>query len=222
MASYICTTWDESKLAREAMTRAVAKWNRESSMPLYFVGYNCISFDCPTMEIHQRLDGLPVFGMDIRKYGSKNIIDLYDLLTFGGNCGTQVMRRTLPDMAKAFGIWTPPDRPELDGSQVAAAIAEGRYEDVAYHCERDVMLTARLYRRVARSPFRAVVFDLETVPKDGLDIERVKVDSRLKDPAKIAAAKQDGLADASLDPYGNRIVVLSWTMVDGDKAEELL
>ena len=215
----ICRTWDESVTARETLRADVAFWNSQSAMPLKWVGYNNLFFDCPTVETHQRLDGLPTFGMDIRKYGSKNVIDLFDALTYSDNCGKQVLRRTLHDLCAAFGI-DPTGPEEIDGSEVQGRIDAGDYEAVAAHCQHDTALTAALYQRVMPSPFRAVVFDVETVKRDGLDLARVKVDSRLTDPAKIAKAKAE--APFGLDPFASRIVALCWTLVDGNNAEMVL
>jgi hypothetical protein len=219
VTTVICRTWEESRLARVRLWDEVAQANRTSLIPLKWVTYNGLHFDCPTMETHQRLDGLRLFGMDIRKYGSKNIIDLYDLLTFSDNCGEQVLYRKLPVMAFHFDIPIPEE--DIDGSQVAALIASGDagYERVAQHCAFDVEMTAALYKRLG-IPWRAIVFDIETVPKNGIDLATVKPDGRLTDPAKIEASQTQRLEKAGLDPFANRIVVLGYTFIDEIPAHE--
>jgi hypothetical protein len=207
----ICRTWDDSTDARARLWAAIAKWNGVSAVPLKFVTYNGLHFDCPTMEIHQRKDRLPLFGMDIRKYGSKNIIDPFTEIAYNGEAGEQILYRTLPDLAAFFGIETPTD--DIKGDQVAGYIAKGDYETVARHCAEDVRMTRELYLRMA-SPFRAVVFDIETVGRDDIDRTRVKPDGRVSKPEAVEASITEKIAKAGLDPFANRIVVLCYEFVD--------
>ena len=214
MPTFICKTWKDSTDARGQLRESVAARNHQSAVPLKFVTFNGLTFDLPTLETHQRIDRQPVFGFDLHPYSSKNVIDLYRLLTNNEDCGKHVMRRALPDLARALGVDTPAD--DITGEQVGEYIAKGDYETVARHCEADVIATRDLYLLTPR-PFRAVVLDIETVAKDGLDRSRVKYDKRLKDRE---AAIDTALAGAALDPWASRIVVLSYLFVDGSLSEE--
>ena len=211
MNIHICRTWEDSTAAREAMRKAQADWYAVSATPLFYAGYNNTTFDCPVVETHQRKDRLPLFGMDIRPYNSRNVVDVFAALTFNDNAGQQILRRTLTDLARFFGIDTPED--DIKGEDVAGYIAAGDYDTVACHCAEDVRMTAELYRIVNRAQ-PALVFDVETVALDNLDLTRIKGDSRLTDPAKVAADLKAKASKAALDPFGNRIAVLCWEIVE--------
>jgi hypothetical protein len=149
--------------------------------------------------------------LDIRKYGSRDIVDLMADLTFSGADGCAVMSRSLKAMAARFGLGV---QDETNGSDVAALIAAGDYEAVAAHCESDVQTTVALYRKLhGNRP--AIVVDIETAAIDNAFEFRtfVKPDGRLSDPKKIEADIDSKLLKAPLDPFLCRIVVLGYEVV---------
>lgn len=56
-------------------------------------------------------------------------------------------RAGLDDLCDLLGVESP--KGEIDGSGVAAAVQAGRIADVAAYCERDVVATLGVYRRLA-------------------------------------------------------------------------
>lgn len=132
---------------RDALTQL---WQHQSGVnafgPLKVIGYNIRSFDIPVLIQRTRLLGLPEPLLDTGRY-SKDIVDLFELLTFGqGNTGTCCMRRRLKDYCKLFNI--PQDDDDCSGSDVPALIAAGRTADVVAHCRADVLRTYELAKRI--------------------------------------------------------------------------
>jgi hypothetical protein len=176
-----------------------------------WVMFNGLSFDGPVLEVRALLLGLPRFEMDLRKYGSRDVCDLYAELSFHGECGMAVMSRSQKALAARLGIVVADG---IDGSQVAGLVAEGRYDDVAAHCEADVQTLAAMYRRVHPGQL-GFVCDLETVPVDNASEFRafVKPDGRLSDQKKIDVDIDSKLGKAGLDPWLCRIVCVCWEVV---------
>ncbi len=58
-------------------------------------------------------------------------------------------RAGLDDLCDLLGVASP--KGDIDGSGVAAAVEAGRIEDVVAYCERDVVATLEVYRRLADS-----------------------------------------------------------------------
>ena len=113
-------------------------------------GYNCRAFDLPVLLARCRLLGVSYpYGWDSPKwlrYGT-DVVDLYELLTFGqGRYDEHVISRSLTSMCKVFGIDIPDD--DIGGAWVAQAIAEGQWQMVQDHCQRDVQRTMALAQRL--------------------------------------------------------------------------
>lgn len=137
------TAGDESE-----ETACLSAWWRviTSGVADRFIGFRCRSFDLPYLITRSRLLGVPVpVEIDLNKYRSRNVLDLSDVLTFHGDCGKPVMRRTLQQLARRFGL---PVEDQTSGKDVAAMVAAGDYEAIAAHCRSDVALTAELARRI--------------------------------------------------------------------------
>ena len=113
-------------------------------------GYNCRAFDLPVLLARCRLLGVSYpYAWDNPKwlrYGT-DVVDLYELLTFGqGRYDEHVISRSLTSMCRVFGIDIPDD--DIGGAWVAQAIAEGQWQMVQDHCQRDVQRTMALAQRL--------------------------------------------------------------------------
>jgi hypothetical protein len=211
MPTLICANEAEERAALDTLRAVRQKFDNSITADTRWVCFNGLSFDGPVLETRARLLGAKPFLLDLRKYGSRNICDLYAELTFNGECGMAVMSRTQKALAARLGISVQDD---CDGSQVAALVAAGDYYAVAAHCQSDVDTLAAMYRRIY--PNRpGFVFDLETVPVDNAAEYRafVKPDGRLTDEKKIAADIDAKLGKAGLDPWLCRIVCIGYEMV---------
>lgn len=115
----------------------------------HVVGYNTLRFDLPFLITRARLLGVSWPSVDLRRYNNRDVTDLYSLLTFDGTLQEGALRRTLPTMARRFGLAV---EDETTGADVAQMVREGRWSEVAAHCRSDVALTVALARRVGVIP----------------------------------------------------------------------
>jgi hypothetical protein len=106
-----------------------------------WVTFNGKKFDVPFLlarsarhEIERTRDDL----VDTYPYSFDPHADLYGAF--------QPCRYTLEDMCTLLGV--DPSKADFDGSQVAEAVADGRIDEVAAYCERDVEATWRCYARM--------------------------------------------------------------------------
>jgi DNA polymerase III epsilon subunit-like protein len=214
MPTLICRNEQDERAALETLARVRSDLRNQTASEPYWIGYNNQSFDGPVLETRARLLGLPPFYMDLRKYGSRNVCDLYAELTFNGSDGCAVMSRSLKAMAARFGI---ANSDGFSGDQVAELVRAGQYEDVAAHCQADIDTTLALFTRL-HPRWHGLVIDLETASIDGVEQYRqyVKPDGRLTDPAKQAADIEKKLEKAPLDPYLCRIVCVGYEVVGVD------
>lgn len=111
----------------------------------HILGYNAWRFDMPYILTRARLLGVPFPDVDLRRYGNRDLTDLYQLLTCDGVLQEGVIRRTLATMAKRFGM---PVTDDTRWSDVAAMVKAGDWTAVVAHCKSDVALTVELARRL--------------------------------------------------------------------------
>lgn len=107
-----------------------------------FVGHNLIEFDL--RFIFQRAVVLGVkpsahIPFNARPYGDRSVFDT--MVRWGG----ATRGGSLDKIAKALGLG---GKGDMDGSMVWNAVNEGRIDDVARYCRKDVDLTRELYRRM--------------------------------------------------------------------------
>lgn len=105
------------------------------------VGFNCLYFDLPVLLRRSLYLGIATPKLSIDKYRHDGIVDLADLLTFGG----KTKWRSLAFYAKRFGI---PHDESVKGEDIAGLVAAGAWDQVEQHCVSDVATTANLARRV--------------------------------------------------------------------------
>lgn len=109
------------------------------------VTYNGRTFDLPVLATRARLLGIDWPDLDLRKYGSTDVVDIYERLTFGDTLQHGVIPRTLHDMAARFGIDVQDD---VRGHQIGALVAAGEWDKVRHHCANNVRLTVALAARL--------------------------------------------------------------------------
>lgn len=103
----------------------------------HLVGFNCLGFDLPVLLRRSLYLGVVRPTIQIDKYRHPAVTDLSDELSFAG----KLRLRGLAFYCKRFGIEVPDT---LSGADIAAAVREGRWADVASHCAADITKTARL------------------------------------------------------------------------------
>lgn len=214
MATMIFRTEAEEREGLAAFASIIHRERATNLIPLdtKLITFNGLSFDLPVLVTRMRLLGVKPPALDIRKYGSKDAIDLYAELSFNGEGGAAIMSRSQKALAARFGI---PSLDDTSGADVAQMVAEGRYDDVAAHCQFDLNTMLALYWRVHGPEAKGILLDLETAPVDNAAEYRqfVKPDGRLTDEKKIAADVDTKLGKAGLDPYLCRIVCLGYEVI---------
>lgn len=116
-----------------------AFWNHAEDCHL--IGYNCLGFDLPVLMRRSLYLGIKVPDIAIDRFKHPQVTDLMQLLSFSG----ALKFRGLNFYCKRFGIEVPD---EIDGSQIAAAVAAGEWSKVERHVTSDVEKTARLATRM--------------------------------------------------------------------------
>lgn len=112
----------------------------------YIVTFNGRGFDLPVL-FHRSVRHGVRKGRDVvvraaneNRFKPQLHLDLSDVVTFTGAAS----RFPLAAYALGYGFRSPKD--EMDGSQVGAAVAQGRILDVVRYCASDVVATAHVFR----------------------------------------------------------------------------
>jgi hypothetical protein len=109
--------------------------------PVVWASFNGKRFDAPYIAARSARHGLTPTRedlLDTYPYNQRPHADLSNLWprVYG-----------LEDLCDLLGVPTP--KSDLDGSQVAGAVADGHIEDVAAYCERDAVATFRCLQKVS-------------------------------------------------------------------------
>lgn len=105
------------------------------------VGFNVLHFDLPILLRRSLYLGVPTPAIAVDKYRHDGVIDVADVLTYGGRCTW----RSLGFYAKRFGI---PHDDSVKGEDVPALVASGRWDSIAAHVRADVATTTALAQRI--------------------------------------------------------------------------
>lgn len=104
------------------------------------IGFNVKFFDARVLLVRSMVLGVkPTKYLDLRKYGSKDIVDLCQDL-FDGNLNQTIDLKTV---CESLGII--PDS-DCDGSKVFGLWKAGKVDEICLYCESDVRLVQRLHR----------------------------------------------------------------------------
>jgi hypothetical protein len=117
-------------------------WGEMKKYP-QFVTFSGRIFDCPFLMLRSAMNHIPISrNLMPYRYSHAQHVDLADQLTFYD----AVRRKFSLDMwCKAFGIRSP-KQDGVTGLDVRNLFKEGRYEDIARYCLRDVQATKELYQ----------------------------------------------------------------------------
>lgn len=110
------------------------------------VGFNLWKFDVPFLLQRSRYLDIKAPHLDMRRYGNRDICDLYQILTFDEMQAGTVMARSLKSFLRRFGY--PKAGPDISGADVAARYAAGDWDAIEQHCRLDVDATAWLAERI--------------------------------------------------------------------------
>lgn len=112
--------------------------------PALYVSFNGKRFDVPYLNVRSAIHGLRPRRVIPAEPGSlRPHFDVREVLE--GN--DRRRRGSLDYFCAAFGVASPKSR--MEGSDVPAAYAEGRLDEIARYCLDDCRATAELYARLA-------------------------------------------------------------------------
>lgn len=138
---YPCHTWEHEAEALDVF------WSKAKNHTI--VGFNIKEFDLPYMIQRSRYLRVPYPQLDLSPW-KRSVIDLYSELTFGKPRDDKAcMRRTLKAFCKRFGI---PVDDTIQGKDIPALVAAGRWDEIVSHVKSDVELTVALAREIGVIP----------------------------------------------------------------------
>ena len=103
------------------------------------VGWHINGFDLPTLFFRSAVHGIdpPVF-LDRRRFGSRNVLDLYVRLSEGRNFPSGLKIGSLKTQARLCGLNVYGDELSCgEGSQVYDAYRDGRHKEIAEYVDED-------------------------------------------------------------------------------------
>lgn len=135
-------TEDEERLG---ITGFWAAYKNEDKHGPRLCGFAAYGFDIPYLIQRSRYLGVTVPPVDRRKYDNRDLVDLFQLLTFDNAQATSAMSRSLKSFCRRFGI---PVDDDVTGKDIAALIAADNWAAVEAHCASDVQATYTLAKRM--------------------------------------------------------------------------
>jgi predicted PolB exonuclease-like 3'-5' exonuclease len=118
--------------------------DRIASLRPKLISFNGQRFDLPVLRYRAMINSVAAPGLEARGYFKRytdEAVDLCDVLaSFDARS-----RVSLDHLSRLLGL---PGKPaDIEGSQVAAFVKEGRIQEVADYCETDVVNTYRVWLR---------------------------------------------------------------------------
>lgn len=123
-------------------------------------GYNVKGFDLPVLRARCQLLGVPYpYTWDSEKWPlyATDVADLFARVS--SRFQDYAISRSLTSMCRVFGVDVPQD--DISGNWVAQAIAQGEWQMVQDHCQRDVERVMALAQRLR-------VVDLRDVDREAV------------------------------------------------------
>jgi 3'-5' exonuclease len=126
----------------EAMNQAI---NYNELFDTVVCGHNVSAFDLRFLMQRYMVHGIKPPQLIKRAAEAKpwETQKVFDTMVQWAGVGNRV---SLEKLCLAFGIESP--KGEIDGSNVAQAVADGRIDEVAAYCKRDVEATRAIYKRM--------------------------------------------------------------------------
>ncbi|MEY3470813.1 MAG: hypothetical protein RLZZ223_163 [Candidatus Parcubacteria bacterium] len=107
-----------------------------------FVTFNGRAFDCPYILMRSAFHKIkPTKNLIPYRYSDKEHVDLFDQLTFYNT----TKKFNLDYFCKRFGIISPKSE-GVTGLDVPALFEQGKYQQIAEYCMRDVIATGELFQ----------------------------------------------------------------------------
>lgn len=147
---FVCRDEAEEREALIELWSRYSKTNRHYQTGHRLVGFNLWKFDVPFLLQRSRYLGIKAPRLDMRRYGNRDICDLYQILTFDEIQASTVMARSLKSFLRRFGY--PGLEPDITGAEIANAYAEGDWAAIERHCRLDVDGTKWLAERIGAIP----------------------------------------------------------------------
>lgn len=118
----------------------IVEWFWEQAKNHHLVGFNVLAFDLPVLLRRSLYLELKAPQIQIDKYRHPEVTDLQMVLSFNG----ALRLRGLSFYAKRFGFEV---EDGITGAEIAKAVEEDRWDDIAGHAMADVKKTALLAAR---------------------------------------------------------------------------
>lgn len=119
-----------------------AFWRHVSVIPgQQLIGFCIRRYDLPLLIRRSQLLGVRYLEIDMDRYRSRQMVDLYDKLTFHG----AIDGKKLTTYCKRFGI---PAGDDVTGAEIAQCVAKGDWHAVAAHASADVCRVVALARAI--------------------------------------------------------------------------
>ena len=127
----------------EATEREVLEqfWRNHDWSQTTLIGYNLLGYDALVLLRRSLYLGLKAPQLQVDKYRHPMIVDLMQLMAFGGT----LKYRSLAFYLRRFGI--PADDP-VTGADVPRLVQEGQWDAIRHHVQSDVLATLALARRL--------------------------------------------------------------------------
>jgi len=108
------------------------------------VSFNGHSFDLPVLRYRAMTNSVAAPGLEARGYFKRYSDEAVDLCDVLASYDARA-KMSLDKLCRVLGLPGKPD--DIEGSQVAALVKEGRIQEVADYCETDVVNTYRVWLR---------------------------------------------------------------------------
>jgi predicted PolB exonuclease-like 3'-5' exonuclease len=121
--------------AGDVSEKEMLEWFWREAEQGHLVGFNCLTFDLPVLLRRSLYLDVLTPWIQIDKFKHPMVTDLQSVLSFNG----ATEWHSLSFYAKRFGFDIPDG---MDGSGIAQAVAESRWDDIEQHVKADVVKTA--------------------------------------------------------------------------------
>lgn len=133
---------DESSGISQFLMAAHEAMDAANHAGIEFIGHNLTGFDLPFLWKRAVINGLP--HAHIPKDAKHGMGRVFDTMTAWAGYKDRI---SLDTLAGILGL--PSSKDEMDGSMVCDYWLEGRKEEIATYCKKDVELTRQIYERIS-------------------------------------------------------------------------